>query len=448
MIAYSARNRAKKAMEQIEKLAVRLDGRLVGVLSPGDERPQYVFTYLPETPAQDFISLAMPVRAASYIWPEGLHPIFQMNLPEGYQRELLHRRLGPNMPADDFHLLALTGARGIGRLSIHWWDQAPATLSGFPSVDLLAYPDSREALLDALSRIDSEGISGVMPKALTLPPDEKLTISTDEWILKTGRQDTPGIAINEFLCMELAREMGLPVPDTHLSHDGNVIAVKRFDRLDGQPIGLEDFCSLMGMPPEMKYGTSMEAIAKHLKNWCAPSKKNDSAIRLVEMIILNLVVRNADAHSKNYAMLYSTREDATLAPVYDVVSVTAYPEYSQSPFGLSIGGRKAWNLRKELEQFSLERLNLNKNTVTAGVEKISVALKKVLPRIAEYAEKYPDFRETGKRMMLLWQEGFAMTAGISNVAAKTDFAAPNLSDKERKKKPRTSKQTMNPEKFE
>ena len=435
-------------MEQTEKLAVSVNGRLAGVLSPGDERPQYVFSYLPETPKQDFISLTMPVRAASYTWPEGLHPLFQMNLPEGYQRDLLRRKLGPAMPADDFHLLALTGARGIGRLSINRWGQTPSSGRGFPSVDLLAYPDSRQALLDALSSIDSEGISGVMPKVLTLPPDDKLTVATDEWILKTGRQDTPGIAINEFLCMELAREMGLRVPDTLLSNDGNVIAVKRFDRLEGQPIGLEDFCSLIGMPPEMKYDTTMEAVAKHLKLWCAPSQKNDSAIRLVEMIILNLVVRNADAHAKNYAMLYSSREDATLAPVYDVVSVAAYPEYAQNPFGLSIGGRKSWTLRKELERLSLERLNLKKNTVADGIEKISLALKKVLPRIAEHAEKYPDFRETGKRMLQLWQEGFATTAGYGKATASMDLGASKLSDKERLRKPRSAGRTMNPEKME
>jgi hypothetical protein len=49
------------------------------------------------------------------------------------------------------------------------------------------------------------GISGVMPK--TLPT--KATITTAESILKAGLADLPGLAINEFLCVEIAQRATL-----------------------------------------------------------------------------------------------------------------------------------------------------------------------------------------------------------------------------------------------
>ena len=95
-----------------------------------------------------------------------------------------------------------------------------------------------------------------------------------------------------------------------------------------------------------------EAIVRHLRIHCEPGELIACSTRLIEMNVLNLVIRNADAHAKNYAMLYTRKQDAILAPVYDVLTVAAYPEYARNGYGLSIGGRKAWNLRKELERLN------------------------------------------------------------------------------------------------
>ena len=432
---------------QTDKLTAHVNGVPAGYLSPSPDSPKYVFTYFPEAPSDAFVSLMMPVRAESYVWQEGLHPIFQMNLPEGYQKDLLRHRLGPSMPVDDFHLLAITGANGIGRTKILPWGKSPdKDKPATASIELLAHPDSRAALLAALNSVGTENISGVMPKAIAFPPDQKLTLPTQHWILKTGRQDTPGIAINEYLCLELAREMQLPVPKTQLSTDGQVIAVERFDRASDEDIGLEDFCALMGLPPSRKYETTLEAIARHLRIHCTPSELMESSTRLIEMNVLNLVVRNADAHAKNYAMLYSSKENAILAPVYDVLTVSAYPEYAQNPYGLSIGGRKAWNLRKELERLAVEHLNLPKATVADAIEKIAAAMGKVMPMIGQRADEFPEFREVGKRMIRLWQEGFATTAGKAHPPLNIDIGSAKLSDEapKPKRKGRTTKSTMYP----
>jgi HipA-like protein len=68
---------------------------------------------------QDFVSLTMLVRPAPYLWDEPLHPIFQMNLPEGYVLERLRQRLAKATAIDPMLLLALTGRdAAIGRVHV------------------------------------------------------------------------------------------------------------------------------------------------------------------------------------------------------------------------------------------------------------------------------------------------------------------------------------------
>lgn len=52
--------------------------------------------------------LLMPVRLEEYRHRE-LHPIFQMNLPEGYVLEQLRNRLAKVVNVDPMLLLALSG---------------------------------------------------------------------------------------------------------------------------------------------------------------------------------------------------------------------------------------------------------------------------------------------------------------------------------------------------
>lgn len=60
----------------------------------------------------------MPVRPDEYRHRE-LHPIFQMNLPEGYVLEQLRNRLAKVANVDPMLLLALSGSSSpIGRVAV------------------------------------------------------------------------------------------------------------------------------------------------------------------------------------------------------------------------------------------------------------------------------------------------------------------------------------------
>ncbi len=50
------------------------------------EKEQYVFNYKED--AQNIVSLTMPLRKASWV-SKKLHPIFEMNMPEGALKEAI-----------------------------------------------------------------------------------------------------------------------------------------------------------------------------------------------------------------------------------------------------------------------------------------------------------------------------------------------------------------------
>lgn len=384
-------------------LDVYVNDRRVGTLGPIGGGA-YAFTYLPDVPAGDFVSLTMPVQLESYRWTRGLPPFFLMNLPEGYQKDILRTKLGPHADVTDVGLLALTGRRTIGRVRVLPKGQSLARATDdLELATLLATPDSRDHLLKYLGDTLGEGVSGVMPKTLAM----KATAIADGYLLKTGPADLPGLAINEFLCLQVARRAkGLLVPDAQLSRDGQVIAIRRFDRPDdGKCVGVEDFCALKGIDPIEKYRSSLEEVARLLTTYVTPQNAPDSALRLFKLWCLNYALRNADAHLKNYALTYTSRADVALAPVYDIVTVTAYPQFADDVPALTLAGRKVWRVGKALQQAGAGRLSLSMNQMSQCVGDVAAAIEATAPDVREYANDYPEFREVAKRLLAAWEVG-------------------------------------------
>ena len=64
------------------KLHVFVHDKPVATLESGDGF-RHVMAYHPDAAPEQFVSLLMPVRTESYAYPD-LHPVFRMNLPEGF----------------------------------------------------------------------------------------------------------------------------------------------------------------------------------------------------------------------------------------------------------------------------------------------------------------------------------------------------------------------------
>ena len=88
------------------------DRLLAGRLARIQQR--HSFTY--DLNAAEALSLTMPLRLESYSYEQGLHPLFQMNLPEGHLRQVIERAVAKRYGSDDLSYLTLLGNHQIGRL--------------------------------------------------------------------------------------------------------------------------------------------------------------------------------------------------------------------------------------------------------------------------------------------------------------------------------------------
>ena len=371
---------------------------------------KHVLTYHPDVDEALFVSLLMPVRTESYGYPE-LHPIFRMNLPEGYLLSVLQEEIGPHVGASPLSLLSVVGRNVIGRVKV-----APAGADPtqppvpFELTEILRGDNSEEAFVRLVRKHAVSGVSGVVPKFLTneIGNYRKGTLATDKYIVKGTTARLPGVALNEHLCMEVARRAGMLTATTEVSNDGQALVVHRFDyEGDGQTrLGMEDLCSLLALRPEQKYETTWERIVNRIKDVVtAPAQRNAALSRLADLILLTYMLRNADCHSKNVSLLYRAMDDVWLAPVYDMLTITVYDDYAKNPPGLSLEGRSTWQPGKALERFLQTRCGVMPADTRKRIERMCEAVVSVTPELIAAAREHEGFREIGKRMLHAWNDG-------------------------------------------
>jgi len=392
------------------KLHVYVHDKPVATLESTDGF-RHVMTYHPDVSASQFVSLLMPVRTESYVYPD-LHPLFRMNLPEGFLLSILQEQLGPQVGASPLNLLSVVGRNAIGRVKVAAAGADPAQPPmAFELADILRGDNSEEAFVDLVRRYAVSGVSGVVPKFLspvTRPDFGKATLATDRHIIKGTTSKLPGVALNEHFCMEVSRRAGLPTASTEVSQDGLALVVHRFDfEADGMTRkGMEDLCSLLSLRPEEKYQSTWERVVGRIKDVVpGPADQQAALSQLADLLLLTYALRNADCHTKNIALLYSSREQITLAPVYDMLTITVYEDYAKNPPGMPVDGRSSWAPGKALERFLQTRCGVMPAQTRERVTRICEAMVDVAPQVIEATQRYPAFMQTGQRMLHAWNEG-------------------------------------------
>ena len=386
-----------------------------GLLGRATDRRHYVFAYDSSASLPDVqVSLTMPLRLESWV-SQDLHPVFQMNLPEGALLEAIRRSVAKLAGDDDLTILRVTGGNQIGRNRFSLpTDSAPGVMETRESLDeLLTYPDTEELFHDLVSRYAlKSGVSGVQPKVL-LDATERGTAIVGGYIVKSWGSDYPHLAANEFLCMTAAKRSGLPVPEFHVSNNGGLFVMKRFDlAADGSPIGFEDMCSLQALGTARKNSSTCERVARSIKDFISGEFLLAAREKFFTALVLSCMVRNGDAHLKNYGVLYD-RPGASvrLAPVYDVVTTTAY--IPKDIPALSLAGTKKWWTRKLLEKFAMAHLALPVGTVGQIIARVADAVSDTRGDVTAYMQDHPEFCTVGERMLGAWNDGVTELAGSS-----------------------------------
>ncbi|WP_087722391.1 type II toxin-antitoxin system HipA family toxin [Pandoraea sp. PE-S2T-3] len=396
-------------------------GRLV-------KESRYVFNY--QTPEHSReVSLVMPYRAESYA-DTVLPSVFAMNRPEGYLLDKLRERFGKLIRLDDMRLLAITGANQIGRLRYVDPDAPHEAVRAEVGLSALLSAGASDELFEHLVSVYlSSGISGFQPKVMMPDADaltplvEKSTAVTPDLIVKAAGDDYEHLAQNEFLCMSAAREAGIVVPEFWLSDDRSLFVMRRFD-LEGperHPLGFEDMAVLTGRAAEQKYLGSYEKIATMIGYLCAENKAQSLA-RFFEYVTLSVMVRNGDAHLKNFGLIYDHPggRAPTLAPLFDVVTTTVYSHYdpqsgrtlTDRTLALKLGKSRDYPNRRVLMEFGRTACGVARPERV--IERIASAMFATLEQ--HKARIDPSFLTA---MRAQWEQGCAAVRDTKLFAAKS-----------------------------
>jgi serine/threonine-protein kinase HipA len=345
------------------------------------------------------LSMSLPKRPGAFK-RRACRPFFAGLLPEEGQLEAVARKLGLTK-TNDFGLLEALGGDVAGALTLWPPGDAPpapddsdpkplddddlaSLLEALPSRPLLAGQEGlRLSLAGAQAKLPVVVVGG----RIALPVRGQPTTH----ILKPPIQRFPATTENEALMMGVARAVGLSVATVEaraVSHKPYVLVTRYDRRVDDSGsvsrLHQEDFCQAMGIPPEQKYaaegGPTFKKSFELLRG--VATRPAVEVLKLLDAAIFNAIIGNADAHGKNFSLLYRDGE-IVLAPLYDLVCTVAYEDLS-TRFAMKFA--KAATLdeitRKTWTAFSADA-GLGATYVRRRVKELADAVRAAAPAEAE-----------------------------------------------------------------
>jgi serine/threonine-protein kinase HipA len=175
-----------------------------------------------------------------------------------------------------------------------------------------------------------------------------------DWYVKLP-DELPDVPETEYAVMTWARDSGITVPEFDVFTRDQVdldprffdrgalaFGIRRFDRpAPGVRVHIEDFAQVNGIHPFNKYDDepeprdihtriNYETLARQILSLCGEADLREYIRRLVFMTLSG----NADAHLKNWSLIYPDGRKPRLSPVYDQVATIAYPDVESSAFAL------------------------------------------------------------------------------------------------------------------
>ena len=336
------------------------EGRPVGELTQ-DEDGELGFAYGGEwlddqdAPA---LSASLPKRSEPFS-RRACQPFFGGLLPEEAQRRAAAQALGISS-GNDFAMLDRLGGDVAGAIEFLQPGESPRSSSGPWKPEALR-DEALSKTLDALPirpllagqeglRLSLAGAQSKLPVvlvegAVALPlPGQPTT-----HILKPAIPRFEATTENEAFAMKLASAAGLDAASVEprvLRIPGaearTFLLVERYDRDKQPPHGVrrlhqEDFCQALGIPVERKYqsegGPSLKDCFALLRRVSA--RPAAEVLKLLDAVVFNVVIGNADAHGKNFSILYSAGGPG-LAPLYDLLCTVIYPQLSPG-FAMKVG---------------------------------------------------------------------------------------------------------------
>ena len=382
------------------------------------------FEYSPSflTSKIELAPLTMPLSGAKgrvFSFPEnantatfkGLPGLLADVLPDKYGHTLINAWLAKNgRPLNSLNpveLLCFIGKRGMGALEFE--PTSGFTAKGATDVELselIAYAETilsgkkkitariskrNAALLQEVLKVGTSA-GGARAKAVVAfnPLTNELKTGQTEaptgfshWLLKfDGVTDQQSGLIHGYGRVEMAySQMALAagidmMPCRLLEENGRAhFMTRRFDRDDqGNKYHVQTFCAMRHFDFNNIQGYSYEMLFETMRLLQLPYA---SAEQLFRRMVFNVLLRNCDDHTKNFAFMLNGAHKWQLAPAYDICHAYRPGSDWVSQHALSINGK-----RNHITRFDLDEL----------AAKMSIRNSKhIVSEIQEVAKKWPQF---------------------------------------------------------
>ncbi len=382
----------------MKKISVKIDKTKVGELYFEKEKNQYGFNYLENYKP---ISLIMPYKNSSYIWKYKLHPIFDMNMPEGYLFELFKNFLTKEYGyIDDFLVFSHICSNIQSRLTFENELQKEEFFSF--DLDEVLQNDIQDIFFKIVTTfLNKNAISGVQPKSLAILKDKESLVSK-EYIIKTWADEYPQLALNEYFCLKAIEKSGVKIPNIKLSKNNKFLLVERFnyDKNSDTFLGFEEILCLLGKNKDEKYSGSYEQVAKVI--YSVSTKKLEDMRSFYKVIVMNYLLKNGDAHLKNFGILYNDNfSQIEFSPAYDVVNTLVY--FPKDRPALTMFGKKIWFGKKELIRFAVQNCYLKENEANEMYEICIKSLENSILELENYLKTNNEFENIGRKILEIWK---------------------------------------------
>jgi serine/threonine-protein kinase HipA len=333
-------------------LSVWTNGQRVGTWTftrRGEHSLQYDSEWI-RSPAGRPLSLSLPFTGDAALKGERVRNFFDNLLPDS---ETIRLRIATRFKtegAEAFDLLQAIGRDCVGAVQLLGEDESPTdvqSIMGTPlsdsEIETLLVQTTRSGPMGNLEDQDDLRISlaGAQEKTALL-------WHQGQWMRPHGSTPTTHIlklpigmvghrqadfstsVENEWLCMNLLAEFGLPVAKTEILTFGSqkVLSVERFDRQIHSSgdwimrLPQEDFCQVMGVPSHLKYesdgGPGLADLAGVLKGSIQAEK---DLTTLLTTQLLFWILAAPDGHAKNFSIRVLPQGRYQLTPLYDVMSI-------------------------------------------------------------------------------------------------------------------------------
>jgi len=204
-------------------------------------------------------------------------------------------------------------------------------------------------------------ITGVQPKMSLniekIPGNPKLSRLTivglwGQYILKPPSEEFPHLPENEDLTMHLAALFGIETAEHSLIRlkTGELAYItKRFDRVNGRKLPLEDMCQLTETLTSQKYRSSMEKVGRTIDRFS--TNPGIDKLAFFTLSLFSYLSGNADMHLKNFSLLTTQTDRIRLAPAYDLLSTKLAMPADKEDMALTLNARKNNIRRKDFDAF-------------------------------------------------------------------------------------------------